>query len=99
MFKIAGAAADDGYRLDEVERVARHANDRTRTLGVGFAGCTMPGADHPLFEVPAGLMGVGLGIHGEPGVSEAPLPSAAELATLLVEGVLAEAPPTRTGSA
>jgi len=92
VFKIAGAAADDGYRLDEVERVARHANDRTRTLGVAFAGCTMPGADHPLFEVPAGLMGVGLGIHGEPGVSEAPLPSAAELATLLVEGVLAEAP-------
>ena len=93
VFKIAGAAADDGYRLDEVERVARHANDRTRTLGVAFAGCTMPGADHPLFEVPAGQMGVGLGIHGEPGVSEAPLPSAAELATLLVEGVLAEAPP------
>ena len=92
VFKIAGAAADGGYRLDEVERVARHANDRTRTLGVAFAGCTMPGADHPLFEVPAGLMGVGLGIHGEPGVSEAPLPSAAELATLLVDGVLAEAP-------
>ncbi len=92
VFKIAGAAADDGYSLDEVERVARHANDRTRTLGVAFAGCTMPGADHPLFEVPVGLMGVGLGIHGEPGVSEAPLPSAAELASLLVEGVLAEAP-------
>ena len=92
VFKIAGAAAEGGYRLDEVERVARHANDRTRTLGVAFAGCTMPGADHPLFEVPAGLMGVGLGIHGEPGVSEAPLPSAAELATLLVDGVLAEAP-------
>ena len=81
-----------GYVLDEVERVARHANERTRTLGVAFAGCTMPGADHPLFDVPAGQMGVGLGIHGEPGVSEAPLPSAAELATRLVEGVLAEAP-------
>ncbi len=92
VFKVAGAAADEGYVLDEVERVARHANERTRTLGVAFAGCTMPGADHPLFEVPAGQMGVGLGIHGEPGVSEAPLPSAAELATRLVEGVLAEAP-------
>ena len=50
MFKVAGAAAEAGYDLDGVERVARHANDRTRTLGVAFAGCTMPGADHPLFD-------------------------------------------------
>ncbi len=92
VFKVAGAAADAGWSLDEVERVARHANDRTRTLGVAFAGCTMPGADHPLFTVPAGQMGVGLGIHGEPGVSDAPLPTAAELARRLVAGVLAEAP-------
>jgi dihydroxyacetone kinase len=92
VFKAAGAAAEAGYNLDEVERVARHANDRTRTLGVAFAGCTMPGASEPLFTVPDGQMGLGLGIHGEPGVSEAPLPRAAELATTLVEGVLAEAP-------
>ena len=34
----------------------------------------MPGADLPLFTVPDGQMGVGLGIHGEPGVAEAELP-------------------------
>lgn len=92
VFKVAGAAAEAGYDLDAVERVARRANDRTRTLGVAFGGCTMPGADHPLFTVPDGQMGVGLGIHGEPGVADAPLPSAAELAERLVSGVLAEAP-------
>src|SRR6476469_10806342 len=92
VFKVAGADAEAGYDLDGVERVARLANERTRTLGVAFAGCTMPGADHPLFTVPDGQMGVGLGIHGEPGVSEAPLPSAGDLAASLVEGVLAEAP-------
>ena len=46
----------------------------------------MPGADHPLFTVPDGKMGVGLGIHGEPGVSEDDLPTAADLAGLLVDG-------------
>jgi dihydroxyacetone kinase len=92
VFKVAGAAAEEGYDLDAVERVARHANDRTRTLGVAFAGCTMPGADAPLFTVPAGQMGVGLGIHGEPGVSEDTLPRAADLAARLVSGVLAEKP-------
>jgi dihydroxyacetone kinase len=92
VFKVAGAAAEEGYDLDGVERVARHANDRTRTLGVAFGGCTMPGADHPLFDVPAGRMGVGLGIHGEPGIAEDTLPRAAELALRLVTGVLAEKP-------
>ncbi len=92
VFKIAGAAAEEGYGLDEVERVARRANDRTRTLGVAFAGCTLPGADRPLFSVPEGRMGVGLGIHGEPGVSEDDLPRASDLARRLVEGVLAEQP-------
>jgi dihydroxyacetone kinase len=70
VFKAASAAAEAGYDLDGVERVAALANDRTRTLGVAFDGCTMPGAKEPLFTVPEGMMGLGLGIHGEPGVAE-----------------------------
>ncbi|GAA2094617.1 D-erythrulose 4-kinase [Microlunatus panaciterrae] len=92
VFKVASAAAEEGYDLDQVLRVARLANDATRSLGVAFDGCTLPGAPEPLFTVPPGRMGLGLGIHGEPGISERPLPSAAELAELLVEGVLAEKP-------
>ncbi|KAB2584300.1 D-erythrulose kinase [Rhodococcus erythropolis] len=92
VFKIASAAAEAGYDLDEVQRVGRAANDNTRTLGVAFDGCTMPGADHPLFAVETGMMDLGLGIHGEPGVSTHEMPSAAELAKLLVDGVLAERP-------
>ena len=37
-------------------------------------------------------MGVGLGIHGEPGVADEPMPSAADLAATLVDGVLADRP-------
>jgi dihydroxyacetone kinase len=37
-------------------------------------------------------MGVGLGIHGEPGIEDVPLPTASELASRLVDGVLAEKP-------
>ncbi|TDD25947.1 dihydroxyacetone kinase family protein [Nonomuraea diastatica] len=92
VFKVAGAAAEEGYDLDAVERVARHANASTRTLGVAFDGCTLPGGTAPLFTVPRGRMGVGLGIHGEPGVGEDTLPPAAELARRLVSGVVAEKP-------
>ena len=96
VFKIAGAAAEAGYDLDGVERVARRANDRTRTMGVGLAGCTMPGERDPLFTVEPGRMGVGLGIHGEPGIADEPMPRAAELANLLVDRVLAEEPADST---
>lgn len=92
VFRCAGAAAEEGADIDDVERVARKANDATRTLGVAFDGCTLPGAEQPLFSVPTGTMGLGLGIHGEPGISSHPMPTAAELAGLLVDGVLAERP-------
>ncbi|MDO5710966.1 MAG: dihydroxyacetone kinase family protein [Micrococcales bacterium] len=92
VFKVAGAAAEAGLDLDEVERLAIKANEATRTMGVGLEGCTMPGADDKLFHVPAGKMGVGLGIHGEPGIAEEDLPPASELATLLLDRVLAEEP-------
>ena len=95
VFKIAGAAAEAGLSLDEVERLAIKANERTRSLGVAFDGCTLPGAGEPLFHVPAGQMSLGLGIHGEPGISEHPMPTASGLAELLVSRLLADTPVRR----
>ncbi len=92
VYKVAGAAAEAGLPLDEVERLARKANGRTRSLGVAFSGCTLPGASQPLFEVPSGRMAIGMGLHGEPGLSEGPLTDADNLAALLVEQLLAERP-------
>ncbi len=92
VFKCASAAAEEGMSLDEVVRVAEKTNERTRTLGVAFSGCTLPGADGPLFTVPEGRMGVGLGIHGEAGIDEVDMPTAAELARTLVDGVLGDVP-------
>jgi dihydroxyacetone kinase len=92
VFKVAGALAEEGGSLDDVERVARHANDRTRSFGVAFAGCTLPGASEPLFTVPEGRMAVGLGIHGEPGIDETDVPTAEGLAELFVSRLLQEVP-------
>jgi dihydroxyacetone kinase len=75
-----------------VTRVARLANERTRSFGVAFTGCTLPGAPAPLFTVPAGRMAIGLGIHGEPGIDETDIPTADELAELLVGRLLEEIP-------
>jgi dihydroxyacetone kinase len=92
VFKVAAAAAEAGYTMGATVEIAERANDRTRSFGVAFTGCTLPGADHPLFSVPPGRMAVGMGIHGEPGIDETDIPTADELAELLVSRLLDEVP-------
>jgi dihydroxyacetone kinase len=92
VFKVAAAAAEAGYGMDATVEIAERANDRTRSFGVAFTGCTLPGAENPLFTVPEGRMAVGMGIHGEPGIGETDIPTADELAELLVGKLLTEVP-------
>jgi dihydroxyacetone kinase len=92
VFKVAAAAAEAGYGMDATVEIAERANDRTRSFGVAFTGCTLPGAENPLFTVPEGRMAVGMGIHGEPGIGETDIPTADELAELLVSKLLTEVP-------
>jgi len=92
VFRAAAYAAARGDNLDQVHAFAVAANERTRSFGVAFSGCTLPGSDEPLFTVPEGRMGVGMGIHGEQGIDEVDLPSAHELALMLVDRLLDERP-------
>ena len=41
VFKIAGAAAEAGLNLDDVERVSIRANARTISFGVAFTGLSL----------------------------------------------------------
>ncbi|MEU4360952.1 dihydroxyacetone kinase family protein [Promicromonospora sp. NPDC023987] len=99
VYKMAGAAAERGDDLDEVERLMRHANASTSSFGVAFDGCTLPGASDALFHVEPGRMDFGLGIHGEPGISSTDWMSASGLAAQLVDRVLAERPASADGRA
>jgi dihydroxyacetone kinase len=98
VFRAAAWAAEHGRDLDGVWELANRANTWTRTLGVAFSGCTLPGADAPLFTLAPGTMAIGMGIHGEPGLAEQELRTADEVAHLLVERVLSEIPPDAPGS-
>lgn len=67
--KLAGAAADEGLALAEVASLARRASADLRTMGVGLGECIVPAVGHPAFTLGDGEMELGLGIHGEKGVS------------------------------
>jgi dihydroxyacetone kinase len=88
---LAGAAAR-GLPMRDVVAAGEAANDRTRTVGVAFAGCTFPGADHPLFEVPAGRMAIGMGAHGEPGLELIDAVPSEALARILFDHVVTDVP-------
>ncbi|MBP3037527.1 dihydroxyacetone kinase family protein [Arthrobacter sp. zg-ZUI100] len=92
VFKVLAAAAETGADINEVERLGRLANDRTRSAGIAFSGCSFPGSPDPLFTVEPGHMAVGLGIHGEPGLETVRLQTAEEIGKMLVITVLAERP-------
>lgn len=90
VFKAASFAAAQGKTLPEVKEFAHYANSHTVTLGIAFSGCTLPGATEPLFVVPSGMMEIGMGIHGEPGLETQPAGSASEIAELMVSRLLDE---------
>jgi len=90
IFKAAGAAADMMMSLDEVERMARHANARTYTMGVALSSCSLPQTRKPSFDLPVGEMEIGMGIHGEPGIRRGPLRPANDVADEIMDAILAE---------
>jgi dihydroxyacetone kinase len=97
VFKILGAAAASGAALAEVVELGERANGQTRTIGVAFGGCTLPGGKAPLFTVAEDRMELGLGIHGEPGVSTIERVDARSLARLMLDPLLAETPKAAEG--
>jgi phosphoenolpyruvate---glycerone phosphotransferase subunit DhaK len=90
MWKVGGAKAALGGSLDEVIAAAQKAIDNTRSIGVGVSPCTIPAVGHPNFSIAEGMMELGIGHHGEPGMRVAPLQTAREMARTMVEVILPE---------
>ncbi|MBR9942289.1 dihydroxyacetone kinase subunit DhaK [Clostridiaceae bacterium Marseille-Q3526] len=88
--KIAGAKAETGASLEEVQAVAQKVIDNVRTMGMAIRPCTVPAAGQPGFELNDDEMEVGIGIHGEPGIHREPLKKADEIVDLLLEKILAD---------
>lgn len=86
--KVAGYAAEQGQSLEEVTKIAQRAIDATSSIGVAMHGCNLPGGDDDDSEndrIAAGHVELGLGIHGEPGVSVLKTHNTREIVKTLVE--------------
>lgn len=90
VYKAAGAAAAEGHSLDEVARVADKARLRSRTMGVALSSCVVPEIGHATFSIGEDEMEIGMGIHGEPGISRKKLASADAVIDEMMERIFAE---------
>jgi dihydroxyacetone kinase-like protein len=86
--KIAGALAERGASLDEVQQVAEKVVRNVRSMGMALTPCTVPAAGKPGFQIGEKEMEIGMGIHGEPGTARTELVSADEIAEILVSRIL-----------
>ena len=89
-FKIAGAKAETMASLDEVTRVAQKAADACHSIGMALTPCTVPQAGKPTFTLGDDEMEIGMGIHGEPGVSRRKLESAEKIVGDMMDRLLAD---------
>lgn len=88
--KAAGAMAEQGASLEEVEAVANQVIQNVKSMGMALTPCTVPAAGKPGFELGNKEMEIGMGIHGEPGIERTNIQAADDVAETLLSKILNE---------
>ena len=88
VYKVAGAAAEEGQSLDQCLEVAERMERNMRTLAVALTTATHPSTGQPIFTLADDEMEIGMGQHGEAGTGRMKLKSADETADLMTPMLL-----------
>ncbi len=91
-YKIAGAKASQLASLAEVQRVAMKATHNTRSMGVALSPCILPEVGKPTFALGEDQMEIGMGIHGEPGISRGQLATADDIVADMLPRIIEDLP-------
>ncbi len=85
LFKILGAASDEGKSLDELVEIAERYNKNVATLAVAMGSCSHPQNGATITNLPEGIMEIGMGQHGEGGGGQKKMESADATAAEMVD--------------
>lgn len=88
--KILGYAAAQGKSLEDIKALAEQLVPNIKTIGLALSGATVPEVGKPGFVLEDDEFEYGIGIHGEPGYKKEKLQPSAQLATELVDKLLAD---------
>ena len=95
VFKTAGAAAEEGQEIEDVQRIAEKTAANVRTMGVALSPCVIPEVGKALFSLGKDQMEIGMGIHGEPGISRSKLEPVDAVVTKMMDQILGDMPLSR----
>jgi dihydroxyacetone kinase len=90
--KVASAAAEEMRNLESVASAASHCIANLRSIGCALSSCIIPASGKPIFQIGEDEMEIGMGLHGEPGITRAKLKSANEIATEIVVRIIDDLP-------
>lgn len=90
VYKVAGAAAEEGMSLDAVYEIGHRMERNMATLSVAVTPATHPSTGTPFFDLGDDEMEIGMGQHGEAGTGRMKLQSADETAALMADRLLAD---------
>ncbi len=88
LYKVAGAAAEEGFDFDRVCAVAERFNRNMATLAVALRTATHPSTGQAIFELAEDEMEIGMGQHGEAGTGSMKLLTADETARAMLDRLL-----------
>lgn len=99
IYKILGAAAEQGMALQELFDLGEAVRDRIVTLAAAVSPGVSPLTGLPMFSLPDDEIFLGMGVHGEPGVGRVKVGPVAELVALMLDKLLADHPIVKGGRA
>ncbi len=88
LYKVAGAAAEEGKPLAEVVEIAERFNQQMATLAVASSNCTHPQTGQAISNLADDEMEIGMGQHGEAGGGISKMLSADETAERMIKPLI-----------
>lgn len=92
VWKLLGAFCEGDATLAEAKALAEKARDSTRSLAMSLSSCVSPVTGELMFELPAGQMEIGMGLHGEVGAGRQKALSADATIDLMLPPILDDLP-------
>ena len=99
IYKILGAAAEEGMSLHDLHALGEAVRDRIVTLAAAVSPGVSPLTGKPMFTLPDNEIFLGMGVHGEPGAGRVKVGPVNELVELMVDQLLADRPIASGGQA
>jgi len=88
LYKVIGAAAEQGMSLDAIYDLGERFNQQMATLAVAMTGCTHPQNGGVIATLPDDEMEIGMGQHGEAGGGRSKILTADETAARMLEPLM-----------